>query len=197
MRLGKIVSRSLLGMLMVSTALVTAPTGPVAARDIGSQATVSGWRGWAGNRPEPWRPSIQEEWTGPAGRYCSFPLHVRVVSQDVRVRVLARYATGAVRREEYAGPLTVDFVNTDTGKTVRRDAGGSGLLEYRPDGGWLRYTIVGPAGFGFRLGDRYPRGYYILDGLHVISIDPAGTRRLTLGIGRQDNVCVALGDPTA
>ncbi|MEV6692244.1 hypothetical protein AB0M35_12335 [Micromonospora sp. NPDC051196] len=196
MRLGKIVTWSLLGTLMVSTALVTTPASPAVARDVGAEVALPGGRGGEGLRPEPWRPSIQEEWTGPAGRYCSFPLQVRVVSQDVRVRVLARYATGAVRLEEYAGPLTVDFVNADTGQAVRRDAGGSGLLEYRPDGGWLRYTIFGPAGFGFRPGDHHQRGYYILDGLHVISIDPAGTRTLTLSIGRQDNVCVALGDPT-
>ncbi|MEU7763425.1 hypothetical protein [Micromonospora aurantiaca (nom. illeg.)] len=191
MRPGKTVSRFLLGMLVASAALVAAPPAPLLAHgDASAAARPSG-------RPEPWRPSIQEDWTGPAGRYCSFPLQVRVVSQDVRVRVLARYATGAVRREEYAGPLTVDFVDADTGRAVRRDAGGSGLLEYRPDGGWLRYTIVGPAGFGFRPGDHYRRGYYILDGLHVISVDPDGTRALTLGIGRQDDICVALGDRAA
>ncbi|MGW0434341.1 hypothetical protein ACWDV4_17605 [Micromonospora sp. NPDC003197] len=200
MRLKKILSRFLLTTLMVPTALAAAPAVPaaaMAAQDGPQRTLVPGWWHRNADRPEPWRPSVQEEWTAPAGRYCSFPLHVRVVSQDVRVRVLARYATGAVQREEYAGPLTVDFVDVDTGRAVRRDAGGSGLLEYRPDGGWLRYTIVGPAGFGFRPGDHHPRGYYILDGLHVISIDPTGTRRLTLGIGRQDNVCVALGDPAA
>ncbi|GAB2953922.1 hypothetical protein GCM10027280_47970 [Micromonospora polyrhachis] len=204
MRLKKILSRFLLATLMVPTALVAVsapavvPAAAMAAQDTGPPRTPPPGR-WdrSTDRPEPWRPSVQEEWTAPAGRYCSFPLHVRVVSQDVRVRVLARYATGAVRREEYAGPLTVDFVDVDTGRAVRRDAGGSGLLEYRPDGRWLRYTIVGPAGFGFRPGDHHPRGYYILDGLHVISIDPTGSRRLTLGIGRQDDICVALGDPAA
>jgi len=198
MRLRNALTRFLLVTLLVPTALTAVPAAAVAARDSGSQTTPrTGQWDRSGDRPEPWRPSVQEEWTAPAGRYCSFPLHVRVVSQDVRVRVLARYADGAIRREEYAGPLTVDFVDTDTGRAVRRDAGGSGLLEYRPDGRWLRYTIVGPAGFGFRTGDHHPRGYYILDGLHVISIDPAGNRRLTLGLGRQDNVCVALGDPAA
>ncbi|WP_431727171.1 hypothetical protein [Verrucosispora sp. TAA-831] len=188
--------RTVLATLIVA-ALVAVPTGPVAARDTRPQLSASDRQGGQGLRPEPWRPHLQQEWTGPAGRYCSFPLSVRVVSQDIRVRVLARYPDGAVKREEYAGPLIVDFINTDTGQAARRDAGGSGLLEYRPDGGWLRYTIVGPAGFGFRPGDLYPRGYYILDGLHVISIDAAGTRALALGVGRQDNVCVALGDPAS
>ncbi|MGW0504418.1 hypothetical protein [Micromonospora sp. NPDC003241] len=180
---------------LTAAALLVAPAGPVVARDTGNHLTAPDRQVGQGLHPEPWRPYIQQEWTGPAGRYCTFPLSVRVVSQDIRVRVLARHPDGAVQREEFAGPLTVDFVNTDTGQSVRRDAGGSGLLEYRPDGGWRRYTIVGPAGFGFRPGDLYPRGYYILDGLHVISIDAAGTRRLALGVGRQDDVCVALGDP--
>ncbi|WP_131051170.1 MULTISPECIES: hypothetical protein [unclassified Micromonospora] len=179
---------------LTATALLLAPAGPVAARGTGTPPTASDRQAGRGLHPEPWRPYVQQEWTGPAGRYCSFPLGVRVVSQDIRVRVLARYPDGTVKHEEFAGPLTVDFVNTDTGQAVRRDAGGSGLLEYRPDGGWLRYTIVGPAGFGFRPGDLHPRGYYILDGLHVISIDATGTRGLALAVGRQENVCVALGD---
>ncbi|GAB3158814.1 hypothetical protein GCM10027290_62660 [Micromonospora sonneratiae] len=192
MRLRKLVGRLLIGTMAVTTAL-TATGVPAAA---GNPYTPTGVndRTAHGGYPEPWRPSIQEDWLGPAGRYCTFPLQVRIVSQDVRVRVLARHTNGTVQLEEYAGPLTVDFVNADTGQAVRRDAGGSGLLEYRPDGTWLRYTIVGPAGFGFRPEDPYARGYYILDGLHVISIDPSGVRDLTLAVGEQDNVCVALGD---
>ncbi|WP_428965787.1 hypothetical protein [Micromonospora fluostatini] len=147
-----------------------------------------------GYRPEPWRTWVQPEWSAPAGRYCSFPLQVRVVTQDVRVRVVARHPDGTVRREEFTGPLVVDFVNGDTAATARRDAGGSGAADYRPDGTWSRYTIVGPAGFGFRPGDHHPRGYYLLDGLHVVTIDADGTRRLAVGVGEQENVCLALGD---
>lgn len=150
----------------------------------------------SGYHPEPWRTWIQEEWTSDAGRYCSFPLGVRVVSQDVRVRVTARHPGGAVWRQEFTGPLVVDFVNVDNGRAVRRDAGGSGAAEYRPDGTWIRYTILGPAGFGFRPEDHHPRGYYILDGLHTITFEPDGTRRMAIAVGRQDNVCHALGDPS-
>jgi len=145
-----------------------------------------------GYHPEPWRTWVQPEWTAPAGRYCDFPLSVTVVEQDVRVRVTGRYADGAVRREEFAGPLVVDFVNGDTGATARRDAGGSGAAVYRPDGGYERYTIVGPAGFGFRPEDRYPRGYYILDGLHTITFDASGVRRMAVAVGDEENVCDAL-----
>lgn len=146
----------------------------------------------AASQPEPWQPYVQEEWTAPAGRYCSFPLQLRVVSQDIRMRVLQRYPDGTVKREEYAGPLVVDFVNGDTGRSVRRDAGGTAFVEYRQDGSWRRYTIVGPAGFGFRATDPYPQGYYILDGLHVILFDADGTRRMAAAVGAEDNICVAV-----
>jgi hypothetical protein len=177
---GRPILRALLVPLVVVAALL-GPAAPAAAQQ-------------AGYRPEPWQPWVQEGWTAPAGRYCSFPLQVVVVSQDIRTRVSARYADGAVRLEEFAGPLTVDFVNVDTGRSVRRDAGGSGVLEHRPDGSWLRYTIIGPAGFGFRPGDGHPLGYYILDGLHVITFDPAGVRTLAVALGGQENVCHPLGD---
>ncbi|WP_166380450.1 hypothetical protein [Catellatospora methionotrophica] len=162
----------------VTLAVMLVPAAPAAAR--------------SGYRPEPWQTWTQEGWTAPAGRYCAFPLQVSVVSQDVRTRVSARYGDGTVRLEEFAGPLTVDFTDTATGRSVRRDAGGSGVLEHRPDGSWLRYTIIGPAGFGFRPGDRYPLGYYLLDGLHVIALDAAGVRSMRVALGDQENVCDAI-----
>ncbi|MEV4627312.1 hypothetical protein AB0J90_13570 [Micromonospora sp. NPDC049523] len=169
--------------------------GFLAVVSVAASATPAS-AGPRGYHPEPWRTWVQQEWTSEAGRYCSFPLGVRVVSQDVRVRVAARYPDGAVRREEFTGPLLVDFVDVHSGRAVRRDAGGSGAAEYRPDGTWIRYTILGPAGFGFRPGDHYPRGYYILDGLHTITFEPDGTRKMAIAVGRQDNVCRALGDPS-
>ncbi|RGC69377.1 hypothetical protein C5N14_08890 [Micromonospora sp. MW-13] len=185
MLLSKVMSPALRVVLML--AAVTAAVTPAPAATAGTDRSADRSR-----QPEPWRPWIQEEWVAPAGRYCAFPLRVHVVSQDVRVRVVDRYPDGAVRREEFAGPLVVDFVDDTTGRTTRQDAGGSGVAEYRPDGGWLRYTIVGPAGFGFRPGDRYPQGYYLLDGLHVITFDGDGTRRMAVALGNQDNVCQTL-----
>ena len=174
----RVIVRALL-VPLVAVAALLGPAAPAAAQ-------------WRGYHPEPWQPWVQEGWTAPAGRYCSFPLQVVVVSQDIRTRVTARYADGAVRLEEFAGPLTVDFVDAGSGRSMRRDAGGSGVLERRPDGSWLRYTIIGPAGFGFRPGDAYPLGYYILDGLHVISLDPDGVRSMAVAVGSQENVCHSL-----
>lgn len=150
----------------------------------------------AGQRwqPEPWERRLQPEWTADAGRYCTFPLHVDVISQDIRRRVLERHPDGAIRREEYAGPLIVDLVNVDTGQRIRRDSGGRLYAEYRPDGSPWRYLTVGPVGVGFRDGDRYPKGYYELDGTHLVAFDVDGTRSMTYDGGDEENVCHSLGD---
>lgn len=169
-----------------ATVIAGALTVTVAAGS--ATAAGSAWQ------PEPWEPWIQEEWTAEAGRYCTFPLHVDVISQDIQRRVLERYPDGTVMREEYAGPLIVDFVNVDTGQRVRHDVGGRAYPEYRIDGSFLRYLMVGPVGFGFRDGDRYPKGYYEFDGVHLITFDADGTRNLAYDGGDEENVCRSLGD---
>lgn len=139
---------------------------------------------------EPWRPVVQEDWTAPAGRFCDFPLALRVIDQDIRGRVLDRYPDGAVRVEEFAGPLLVDFVNGDTGAAVERDAGGRAVVEYRPDGRYRTYAMFGPVGMGMPDGSTgLPKGYYVVDGLHVAAFDEAGARTMTSAYGTEDNVC--------
>ncbi|MEV0645180.1 hypothetical protein AB0I28_07940 [Phytomonospora sp. NPDC050363] len=144
----------------------------------------------SGLRPEPWRPWIQPEWTAPAGRYCDFPLGLEVVSQDVRSRVLQRHPDGSVKLEEYAGPLISEFVNLDTGERLLSDASGSGVAEFRTDGSYVAFAMAGPVGMGFRDGDRdLTRGYYMLDGVHVVAFAADGTRSLPVDLGGEDNVC--------
>ena len=163
---------------------LAAATGAVVAAPAAASA------GGAGVRAEPWRPVVQEEWTAPAGRFCDFPLSLRVVSQDIRGRVLDRYDDGAVRVEEFAGPLVVDFVNGDTGASVRRDAGGRAVAEYRPDGRYRTYAMFGPVGLGMPDGATgLPKGYYVVDGLHVVEFAESGARTVTTAYGTEDNVC--------
>lgn len=142
--------------------------------------------------PEPWESISQEEWTVPAGRYCDFPLHLDVLFDQERTRVLERYPDGAVKRREYIGALVTEFVNGDTGARHRVNASAQGVVDLRPDGSWERFAGHGPFGFGFRATDPYPRGYYILTGEHVIEIDPDGTKHMVVESGTEENVCVAL-----
>lgn len=143
--------------------------------------------------PGPWQPTRSEPFTAPAGKYCDFPLGVEIVADDEYVRVDSRYPDGTTHVEEYKGLLVVDFVDVDSGARVRRDVSGRAWLEYAPDGTtWVSYTTAGPVGFGFRAGDDYPRGYYVLRGVHRIAFDPDGTRHMVVSQGSAEDVCDAL-----
>lgn len=171
MRLRHVLATAAAGAFVLATAPTAAATG-TETNDVGG-----------------WKPYTQPEFTVPAGVSCSFPLHVDVVRQDLRTRVLARYPDGGVRRQEFAGPLIVDFVNTRTGESVRRNTSGHTFAVFRKDGSFLRYTAFGPIGLGFRAKDTYPKGYYVLGGLHVITFDADGTRHMALDLGPEENIC--------
>jgi len=107
-------------------------------------------------------------------------------------RVLERHPDGAVKREEYKGLLVVEYENTDTGGTVVRDVSGRGFPEYRPDGQLRRYGAIGPVGFGMRDGDDFAKGFWIVDGIHVVEFAEDGTRSFSVRKGPEENVCEAL-----
>ncbi|MET9859119.1 hypothetical protein ABZY93_07290 [Streptomyces smyrnaeus] len=146
----------------------------------------------SGFDPEPWRPFRSEDTTLPGGTYCSFALHLRVVEDEEMVRVDSRYPDGSVHINEYKGKLIVDFVNADTGATVRRDLSGSGAEEFRPDGTRKTLGGVGPFGVRFKTTDAYPAGYYVVDGIHVTTWDTAGRRHMPLAVGTEENICETL-----
>lgn len=173
--------RSLLAAAVATVAFGTVAPSAASAAD----ATAA--------TPGAWRPTRTEPFTAPAGKYCDFPLGVEVVADDEYVRVDSRYPDGATRLEEYKGQLVVDFVDVDSGARIRRDVSGRAWLEYAPDGTtWVSYTTAGPVGFGFRAGDDYPRGYYVLRGVHRITFDPDGTRHMVASRGPVEDVCDAL-----
>ncbi|WP_031508138.1 hypothetical protein [Streptomyces megasporus] len=147
-----------------------------------------------GPAPEPWEPYVDHGFSVPAGYVCSFPLTSTPLEQDMVKRVLERYPDGAVKREEYKGPLVVEFENTDTGATTVRDISGHAFPKYREDGRYERYVAFGPVGFGMREGDEFPRGFWVVDGFHVVEFAEDGTRRFSVMEGTQENICEALGD---
>ncbi len=142
--------------------------------------------------PEPWEPWIQPEFTLPAGKYCEFPIRLEVISQDIERRTTSRYPDGTIHREEYRGPLTSYWYNEDTGDRHFSDASGELYMEYYPDGSPKRATTVGPVGVGFREQDDYPKGYYTLDGFHMVGYDTDGTRSMMVDNGDEIDVCAAL-----
>lgn len=144
--------------------------------------------------PEPWEPYADHGFSVPAGYVCSFPLKATPLEQDMIKRVLERHPDGAVELEEYKGPLVVAYENTDTGATAVRDVGGHGFPRYRNDGRLERYTAIGPVAFGMREGDDHPKGFWIVDGHHVVEFAEDGTRGFSVENGAKENVCEALGD---
>lgn len=171
-----------LGAFAVAAAVVTAVAAGASPASAMSGTTA----------PEPWEPISQQEWTAPAGTYCDFPLHLVVLFDAERTRVLQRHPDGSVKQREYIGALVTEFVNVDTGAGVRINASAQGVVDLRPDGTVQRFTGHGPFGIGFRSTDPYPRGYYLLTGEHTVEIDPDGTKHMVVDSGTEENICDAL-----
>ena len=142
--------------------------------------------------PEPWKPYRSEGGISPAGRHCTFPLETKIVDDDEESRVDARYPDGSVKVVEYRGRLIVDFINLDTGESIRRDLSGRGAETLYPDGSTSSFGGVGPFGIGFVATDDYPQGRYVLDGVHLIRYDKDGTKHMAVAIGPEENVCETL-----
>jgi hypothetical protein len=143
--------------------------------------------------PEPWQPYRAVDFVSEAGRSCDFDLSVAAVEDEEEVRVYSRYPDGTERVLEYRGTLITRFTNLATGESTVRDLSGHAWVELYPDGTAMKsFTGVGPFGIGFRAVDSYPRGYYRLDGLHRITMDPDGTRHMVVAAGTQENLCHTL-----
>ena len=144
--------------------------------------------------PEAWQPYRATNFVTPAGRYCDFDLEVTAIADEEEFRVSARYPDGNVRVYEYRGTLVSRFTNLASGKSVTRDLSGHAWTEMYPDGQTMKtFTGAGPFAFGFRATDRYERGYYRFDGLHVITLAVDGTRRMAVDAGPAENMCTTLG----
>lgn len=143
--------------------------------------------------PEPWQPYRSADFVAPAGRYCDFDLSVQAVEDEEEYRVLSRYPDGTERLVEYRGKLITRFTNLATGESAVRDLSGHAWVELYPDGVAMKsFTGAGPFGLGFRATDPYAQGYYRLDGLHQITMDPDTTRHMTIDAGTEENMCHVL-----
>ena len=144
--------------------------------------------------PEAWQPYPEGPLTLPAADYCGgFALRSTPVRQAVESRVLDRYSSGGIRVEQFRGLLLVDVTNLTTGATVRRDLSGRALVTYRRDGSIITYAMAGPVGLGWPQQDAYDCGFYVMDGVHVVSFDASGARRMVLDLGTEENLCDVVG----
>jgi hypothetical protein len=139
-----------------------------------------------------WERSPSTGFESPAGTLCDFALRSETEFDQVYVRTTRTFADGTPRRQEYSGPLVVRLVNESTGASVERDLSGRAVATYRRDGSY-DFAIWGPAAVGFHEGDGLRRGYYVLDGYHVVRFAADGTRTVVVDHGTERNVCRALG----
>lgn len=173
--------RNLSRAAVVAVAATAALAGGTAA-----EGTPSG--------PEPWQPYRTTDFVSEAGRSCDFDLSVAAVEDEEEYRVYSRYPDGTERVLEYRGKLISRYTNLATGESTIRDVSGHAWVELYPDGQTMKsFSGIGPFSIGFREGDTYPRGYYRLDGLHSITMDPDGTRHMAIAVGTQENICNTLG----
>ncbi|WP_051369602.1 hypothetical protein [Phycicoccus elongatus] len=140
---------------------------------------------------EAWQPYVEGTLTLPADRYCGdFDLELSAQEQDIVSKVTTRWDTGGERTVAYKGPLLTRATNLSTGESVVIDLGGKAGALYRADGSLQTYSLNGPVGVGWpQDGGGLSRGYYLMDGKHVIDYAPDGTRTLTEDKGSETDVC--------
>lgn len=141
---------------------------------------------------EQWQPYPEAPLTLPSDRYCGdFVLKLTPVRQDIKVKVLSRWASGEPRSEIYAGPLHSRATNETTGKAKTLNLSGTAHVLYRSDGTVQRYAMGGPVGMGWPTGsgNQLPQGYYRFTGHHVVEFAPDGTRSVAVDHGPETDVC--------
>ncbi len=143
--------------------------------------------------PERWQPYSEGPLTLPAERYCGdFDVVSTPVRQHVKSRVLERYDSGAVKVQEFTGLLLVEVANVKTGDTVQRNLSGHAVVTFREDGSIATYEMRGPIGMGWPQEDQYDRGFYVMNGYHVVAFDESGSRSMLVDRGIEENLCDVL-----
>lgn len=179
----------------LTTALVAATA--TAATMTGAAALLSGPASAAGHLAAGaagaagaggWERSPSDGFVSPAGDLCRHALRSETLLDEVWVRTTRTFADGSPRRQEYAGPLVVRLSDETTGASVERDLSGRAVVTHHRDGSF-DYAISGPVAVGFHDGDGLRRGYYVLDGYHVVRFAADGTRSVVVDRGTERDVC--------
>jgi hypothetical protein len=137
----------------------------------------------------------QPDFSLDAGEGCDFGVKVKVVRDREFYKDVAFYSDGTVKTQLWKGPLVMDFTNTDTGATIRRNLSGRSIQEYAANGDFAsiliqhgHFAAVLPPGsdpgFGF---------YRVSGAWSSLTVNPDGTRTIALGIdGTAENLCNAM-----
>ncbi|MGH3716676.1 MAG: hypothetical protein ACRDT4_24940 [Micromonosporaceae bacterium] len=161
-----------------------------AAAAMATTPTAVAWAGPGG--ASGWEPYQTPSFSLAAGVSCSFPLRGDVVYDHELTRVVERFPDGTPKVQEFQGSLGVDFTNTDTGETVRRDASGTLRATFHEAGG-SDWQFEGNGIAVIRTSHpNSAEGVYLLSGSILYSVNPDGSRGFTVRHGDIENICETL-----
>jgi hypothetical protein len=140
-----------------------------------------------------WTPVSIPPFDAAAGVLCAFPVHYDAIVNQARTKVVATYPDGSPKRELGTGALFLRLSNTDSGASTVVDTSDSVVIDYRPDGSRVMYT-VGPVIALVREGtSNLARGIYAINGIARVEISPTGFKTITLVHADMHSVCPDLG----
>jgi hypothetical protein len=172
-----------------SAAATGAPVGPgdrSAGKAMSQPASSNGWIRYH-----------QPDFSLDAGVACDFGVDATVVRDREFYKDVGFYSDGTVKTQLWKGPLVMDFTNTDTGVTIRRDLSGRSIQEYDADGEFTS-ILIQQGNFAAVLppGSDPGFGFYRVSGeWSSLTVNPDGTRTIALGVnGTAENMCDAMSD---
>ncbi len=173
--------RRALGILAVVTVLMT----PV----VSASAATPGE-----TKPTAWTPYRSQPFQLAAGTRCSFGLNGDILRDREEIRTLSTYPGGSPELQQIRGPLIVRYTNTSSGESVRRNLTGRATVRYGTDGSFTITLASGHFAAGLAATDPGGPGFFVLSGHgHSLAVAADGSRVLSLGTGRVENICDTLG----
>lgn len=161
-----------------------------------SSATTTGPADQSGSAADPpWIPFDAEDFTDPAGTACEFEVKGTVLHDREFFRNVTTYPDGSPRTQQWKGPLGLRLTNTETGKSVDRQAWGNAFINFGLDGDFESIMIqeghfVGRVRAGTNPG---PGLYYVSGEWSSLVRHADGTSSIFVGPrGSAENLCDVL-----
>lgn len=137
---------------------------------------------------------VQQPFAYPAGEVCDFPSTAVFPVSDLTLQTWTDQDGNPLFAVE-SGPLVMTVTNLDTGESVTRDIGGTGVINYFDDGS---YTLTGyDWAATFHTGDSPHNKWFVAKDFMSVKLSPDGDggwhHTLLAAAGRVEDLCETLG----
>lgn len=140
-----------------------------------------------------WKPYRASPSDAAPGTRCPFALSGRIVVDRERIRTVTSFPDGSPQRQRVVGRLVVRYVNRAARRSVKRDLTGDAFIDAGADGSTELTLRHGRFAVGLGPSDPGGPAFLVLGGRgHSLRIAADGSRTLTLGSGRVENLCRTL-----